>query len=86
MQYSDLHITPLKKDKEEKGKLKSKSFTSFFANAVLIKNENSPGKNFRSPVFMVTRDHHANFFNLIWTSVLTGILKTIGIPVKLVIK
>lgn len=86
LQYNNLHITPLKKDKEEPGKLKSKTFTSFFANVLLIKNKNPKGKELRQPDFTVERGHHRNFFNLIWTSVLTGILKTIGIPVKLVIK
>ena len=86
MQYNNLHITPLKKDKEEKGKLKKKAVTGFFANILLVKNENPKGKELRQPNFTVERDHFTTFFNLIWKTILTGILKTIGIPVKLVIK
>jgi hypothetical protein len=86
MQYNNLHITPLKKDKEEKGKLKKKTVTSLFANILLVKNENPKGKELRQPNFTVERDQFTTFFNLIWKTVLTGILKTIGIPVKFVIK
>jgi hypothetical protein len=85
MQYSDLHIKPLKKDKED-GKLKKMTVTGIIANALFIKNENPKGNELRQPEFTVQRDHHANFFNLMWTTILTGILKTIGVPVKLVIK
>jgi hypothetical protein len=87
MKYSNLHITPLKKDNDQKGNFKNKSLTSFFANKFLIKdNNNGVGKDFRKPDFYVKRVNHPNFFNLTWKSILTGILKTIGIPVKLVIK
>ena len=86
MQYNNLHITPLKKDKEEKGKLKKKTVTSLFANILFVKNENPKGKELRQPNFTVERDQFTTFFNLIWKTVLTGILKTIGIPVKFVIK
>ena len=86
MQYNNLHITPLKKDKEEKGKLKKKNVTSLFANIVLVKNENPKGNELRQPTFEVERNKYTSFFNLIWKTILTGILKTIGVPVKLVIK
>ncbi|MDB5199463.1 MAG: hypothetical protein JWO92_1426 [Chitinophagaceae bacterium] len=85
MQYNNLHLTPLKKD-EQKGKLKKKVLTGFFANILLIKNENPKGKELRQPNFTVERDKETPFFNLIWKTILTGILKTLGIPVKLVIK
>lgn len=78
-QYRDLNITPLKSDSAANGKLKKKKFISFLANAILIKDKN-PGGNgkLRKPEYTVERDHHDNFFNFIWLSILTGILKTIG--------
>ena len=86
LNYTDLHIDPLKKDKNDDSKLKKKTFTGLFANTFLIKNSN-PGKgdDLRQPGFTVERGKHSNFFSLIWFSMLTGILKTIGIPVKLVL-
>ena len=86
MQYNNLHITPLKKDKEEKGKLKKKSVTSLFANILFVKNENPKDNELRKPDFTFERTPYNSFFNLIWKTILTGILKTIGVPVKLVIK
>jgi hypothetical protein len=84
--YVDLHIHPLKKA-NEKGQLKKKHLTSFIANAFIIKNENPvDGKDIRHPSFSVPRDHHENFFSLIWNTILTGILETIGVPVHMVIK
>jgi hypothetical protein len=53
---------------------------------VFIKNENPQGSELRQPVFDVGRDHHQNFVAYIWTGILTGLCKTIGVPVKLVIK
>ena len=83
--YTGLHINPLKKA-DENGQLKKKHVTGFIANVFLIKNANPvKGKELRQPDFSVERDHHGNFFNMIWITILTGILKTIGIPVKLVI-
>ncbi|MEP6596263.1 MAG: hypothetical protein ABJA71_09970 [Ginsengibacter sp.] len=85
MAYTDLHVKPLKKA-DENGQLKKKHMTGFFANVFLIKNANPiKGKELRQPDFSVERDYHANFFNVIWISILTGILKTIGVPVKFVI-
>lgn len=86
LKYNDLHITPLKKDKKENGGMKSKNVTALFANILFIKNDNPKGGELRQPEFSVDRDPQSNFFHLIWISTLTGILKTIGIPVKLVIK
>jgi hypothetical protein len=83
--YSDLHITPLKSDSAH-GELKRNHLKSFFANIVFIKNANTKGNDFRQPAVSVGRDHHQNFVAYIWTAILTGICKTIGIPVKLVVK
>ena len=83
--YSDLHIDPLKKA-DENGRMKKKRASAFIANVFLIKNSNpKKGEDLRQPEYSVLRDHHGNFFNVIWETTLTGVLKTIGIPVKLVI-
>jgi hypothetical protein len=83
--YTDLHITPLKSDSTH-GELKKNHLKSFFANTVFIKNENPHGNDLRQPAVTVGRDHHQNFVAYIWTAILTGLCKTIGIPVKLVMK
>ena len=84
MLYSDLHIAPLKKD--EAGNLKVKKVTGLLANVILIKNENPSGQELRKPAFEVERGSHKNFFNLLWSSILTGLVKTVGIPTKFVKK
>ncbi len=85
--YNNLNITPLKKKEDNEGRLKKKSLTSFIANTFVIKKNNPTGsKEPRHPVFTMNRAHHGNFFNFIWTTILTGILKTVGIPVKLGVK
>lgn len=87
IRYEDLHITPVKADKADSGKLKNKTFTSFFANKIFIKDKNPEnGKELRQPEYTVDRDHHKNFFNMIWVTIFTGLLKTIGVPVKFAIK
>jgi len=83
--YTDLHITPLKSDSAQ-GELKKNHLKSFFANVVFIKNENPQGNDVRQPTVSIGRDHHQNFVAYIWTAILAGICKTIGIPVKLVVK
>jgi hypothetical protein len=82
--YSDLHLTPLEKDKQTPGKLGKKNITSLFANTLLIKNENPSGsKPPRNPDCSFNRDPHDSFFNTLWKTVLVGILKTIGAPERL---
>lgn len=83
--YTDLHITPLKSD-SARGELKKSHLKSFFANIIFIKNANPQGNNLRQPEVSLGRDHHQNFVSYIWTAILTGLCKTIGIPVKLVVK
>jgi hypothetical protein len=84
MHYSDLHVTPLKKDDD--GNLKKKRVTGLLANIILIKNENPKGNELRQPDFTVERGTHKNFFNLLWASILTGVVKTVGVPTKFVRK
>jgi hypothetical protein len=83
--YTDLHLTPLKSDSAN-GALKKNHLKSFFANTVFIKNANPQAGELRDPAFTVGRDHHQNFVAYIWTAILTGLCKTIGVPVKLVVK
>ena len=83
--YNDLHITPLKSD-SSKGKLKRDHLKSLAANSIYIKDENPKGGEVRKPEYTVGRDHHLNFVAYIWTTIMTGILKTIGVPVGLALK
>jgi hypothetical protein len=83
--YNDLHITPLKSDNTN-GKLKRNHLKSLLANIIYIKNENPQGGELRKPEYTVDRDHHLNFVAYIWTAIVTGILKTIGVPVSLVLE
>lgn len=82
--YRDLHVTPLKKA-DASGKMKKRRITSFIANTLVIKKDNLKDGKARTRSFAVTRDHHENFFSLVWVSLLTGILETVGVPVKLVV-
>jgi hypothetical protein len=80
MIYNDLHISPLKTD--EDNNLRKKSVMSFLANTFYIKNENpTKGDAPRSADIVVKRDNQS-FFGFIWEVMLTGILETIGVPLK----
>ncbi len=80
--YDDLHLTIFKKDGE--GKLKKRGVTGFLANFLLIKNANpSNHKEPRTAECNYTRDPHGSFFNFIFKTILTGALKTVGLPEKL---
>jgi hypothetical protein len=82
--YKDLKIIPLEKGKGDDSSLNKKHVTGFLANAFVIKNDNPSGNEaIRNPVTSFNRDPQASFFNLIWKTVLTGILKTTGAPEKL---
>ena len=77
--YNDFHVTPLKS--ADDGSLKKKHAVSFFANKLLIKNNNpSPGKDARNQDASFNRIPGGDLFNLIWKTMLVGILKTIGLP------
>jgi len=80
--YDDLHITPLKSDSSN-GQLKRDHLKSLLANTIYIKNENPQGGELRKPEYVVVRDHHLNFVSYIWATIMTGVLKTIGVPVGL---
>lgn len=83
MLYDNLHITPMKKDPQNPGELKKKSFTSLIANSFVLKDEN-PSKDgqVRKETATFTRGS-GTFFNLVWKTIFVGILKTIGAPEKL---
>ncbi|MDQ6890519.1 MAG: hypothetical protein M3Z56_09630, partial [Bacteroidota bacterium] len=82
--YNDLKLTPLKKDTDKPGGLKKKTVTGFIANTFLIKN-NNPSKGEAARVAEVSHKRKAqtSFFSFVWKSILTAILKTIGLPLKL---
>jgi len=83
MLYKDLHITPMKQDQQKPGALKKKSVTSLIANKLVLKDENpSKDGSIRKADASYTRQY-GTFFNLIWKTTFTGILKTIGAPEKL---
>ena len=84
MLYNNLYVIPMKKDEEVKGGLKKKKLVGALANLLLIKDAN-PDKSgdVRRFKYVVQRKQHPNFFNQLWKTLLTGILKTIGAPEKL---
>jgi hypothetical protein len=83
--YNDLHITPLHSDSTS-GNQKKNHVKSFFANIIFIKNQNPEGTDLRQPAYDLARGPHENFVAFMWMSIMTGICKTIGIPVRLVMK
>jgi hypothetical protein len=82
--YHDLHITALKKNDDKSARLQKKRIFSFIANAFVIKNDNpKPGEAPRQPDCFYKRDPECSFFNLLWKTMLTGVLKTAGANPKL---
>ncbi|HYJ65921.1 MAG TPA: hypothetical protein VEV62_19395 [Parafilimonas sp.] len=82
MLYNDLHLTPLKKDSGGTTTMHKKTITSFFANVFLIKDANPSHGNVRNVQVNAQRNIQESFFGFVWKSILTAILKTIGIPEK----
>ncbi len=84
MLYNDLHLTPLKDTLDANGRQKKKHVTSFIGNTFLIKNNNpAKGEAPRSADCDFERKPNSSFFNLIFKTMLTGVLRTVGLPVKL---
>ena len=80
--YHHLKIFPLK-DPGKNGDLKKKAITGFLANAFIIKDANPAGnKSPRSPEVMVQRGTSGSFFNFLWKAILSGLVKSIGLPKK----
>ena len=83
MLYNDLHLIPLKKNEGNDTSMHKKTVIGFFANTFIIKNNNPAHDN--DPRIIntnVNRSPSEAFFGFIWKSILTGILKTIGLPEK----
>jgi hypothetical protein len=79
--YKDLYLVGLKKDKNKPGSIKKKSVVSFFGNVFLIKNNNPKKDNAPKVVnFNFKRESKTTFFSLVWGTIFSGILKTIGLP------
>jgi hypothetical protein len=76
--YSGLKVLPLKQDDE--GELKERGFLGFLANAFVVKSDNLPGPNQRVARVEYQRETNKSFFALIWKTLLTGMLESIGAP------
>lgn len=84
--YNDIKLGLLEKDKGKK-KLDKKSVTSFLANAVVLKKDNPrEGEAPRKVQAAFTRVPEGGFFLLVWKTMLTGALKTLGAPTKIATK
>lgn len=78
--YSDLKLFLLEKDKGEE-ELDKKGVTSFFANTFVLKKDNpKKGDEPRKEQAAFKRIPEGGFFMLVWKTMLTGALKTIGAP------
>ncbi len=79
--YKNLYLVGLKKDESKLSGMKKKSLLNFFGNVFLIKN-NNPQKDSepRTVDFNSKRDSKTTFFSLVWGTIYSGILETIGLP------
>ncbi len=81
--YKDLKIQLLEKDKGKKG-LDKKDLITFVANAFVLKKDNPKGNQPpRRETASFTRLPEAGFLMLVWKTLLTGLLKTVGAPQKM---
>lgn len=77
--YNDLNISILKKDETKASGFDEKGLISFLANRFGIKNHNpAKGEAPRREEGAFNRVPQAGFFNLVWKTMLVGILKTVG--------
>ncbi len=74
--YHDLEFDVLKNDD---GDLKKRAILSFIANKLMVNKSNPGGKGEQAKQFTVLQQHDTqrSFFNLIWKTLLAGILKTV---------
>jgi hypothetical protein len=81
--YEDLKIKLLKQDKDHKNEFEVKGLASLLAN-ISIKN-NNPTKNNppRVAAVALARNDSKSMFNLIWKSIFSGVIKTVGIEGKM---
>jgi hypothetical protein len=84
LQYIDLKLSMLEKNKEGKG-MNDKNLLSFLANALVIRNSNpaKEGEAVQKKEASFDRDPNSGFMNLVWKTAFTGILRTIGAPEKM---
>jgi hypothetical protein len=84
--YRDVKLALLERDKGAKT-LDKKSVTSFLANALVLKKDNpKEGEAPRKVQAEFQRMPEGGFFLLVWKTILTGALKTIGAPTKIATK
>ncbi len=81
--YTDLHIEPLKTKEDQSGRLKGKKITRTIANSLFVKDNNPSKGKLRQPEFSLDRTKEGNFFNFVWMGLKAGLLKTLGVPLKL---
>ena len=82
--YKDLKLDLLEK---QKFGLDKKDVTTILANAFVLKKDNPhAGKEPRQESALFKRMPEAGFFALVWKTLLTGALKTVGAPTKLASK
>ncbi len=82
--YDNLRIVPLKKDGDSNGGLKQRNLRGFLMNALIVKDENPSGnKEPRKATGEFVRETDRSFFNLVWKTILVGILQTVGANPKL---
>ena len=78
--YNDLKLLLLEKDKGEK-KLDKKGVTTLFANLFVLKKDNpKKGEELQKEQAEFKRIPEGGFFMLVWKTILTGVLKTVGAP------
>jgi hypothetical protein len=79
--YDDLKIVPLKKDSGTKSGMKPKKIQGFIFNTLVLKDSNPTGdEKPRNPTAQFVRQPDKSFFNVVWKTILVGILKTVGAP------
>lgn len=81
--YKDLKLHLLEKDRGEK-QLDKKGITTFFANTFVLKKDNPKrGEEPRKEQAEFKRIPEGGFFMLVWKTIMTGALKTIGAPPRI---
>ncbi len=78
--YKNLKINTLKKGGENQ--LKKRRLINFLANTFLVKNENTGiGEKPRTAIVTYNRNIKLSFFNVIFKTIIIGIMKTVGLGV-----
>lgn len=81
--YKDLKLLLLEKDKGEK-ELDKKGVSTLFANTFVLKKDNpKKGEQLQKEQAAFKRIPEGGFFMLVWKTILTGSLKTVGAPTRI---